>query len=104
MDTWIDIRRKARACHHEARNECNGKWTGRSLVDAALKIHKLETDYFTPGQGVGKNVLGFLDRSARLINVARNQDSRDEVVVIGHELGHFILHSDPTNEVTAISI
>ncbi|MGB9408102.1 MAG: UvrD-helicase domain-containing protein, partial [Terracidiphilus sp.] len=36
----------------------------------------------------------------RLVNVAKNQDPADELVVIAHEIGHFQLHHDPHNEVT----
>src|SRR5215471_2968466 len=45
-------------------------------------------------------LLGSLDRSARLVNVAKDQDPCEELVVIAHEIGHFHLHRDPHNEVT----
>ncbi len=44
--------------------------------------------------------LGSLDRSARLVNVAKNLDPVEERSVIAHEIGHFRLHRDPHNEVT----
>ena len=49
---------------------------------------------FNPG------IFGSLNRSARLVNVAKHQDPADEQVVIAHEIGHYRLHRDPHNEVT----
>lgn len=103
MDTWIDIRRKARACHRAALNETRGDRRGRAMVDAALGIDDLEIRYYEPGRVFKNAVLGSLDRSSRLVSVARNQDPRDELVVIAHEIGHFKLHHDPSNEVTILS-
>lgn len=96
MDAWIEIRRKARACNEQALSDAKGDRHASALIKAALKRDDLEVRYldFSPG------ILGSLDRSARLVNIARNQDPADEVVVIAHEIGHFRLHHDPHNEVT----
>jgi superfamily I DNA/RNA helicase/CRISPR/Cas system-associated exonuclease Cas4 (RecB family) len=96
MDAWVDIRRKARACHARALLTAKGDRRGPSIIAAALKnddlqVRRLE---FSPG------ILGSLDRSARLVNIAKNQDPVEELVVIGHEIGHFHLHRDPHNDVT----
>jgi superfamily I DNA/RNA helicase/Zn-dependent peptidase ImmA (M78 family) len=103
MDAWTDIRRKARACHSEALVRSNGDRRARPLVNAALGLNDLELRYYEPGSIVNAGVLGFLDRSSRLVNIAKHQDSGDEVVVIAHEIGHFKLHQDPSSEVTVLS-
>jgi DNA helicase II / ATP-dependent DNA helicase PcrA len=97
LDAWADIRRKARICHQEALARANGDRRAASIIAAALKNDSLETRpyAFAPG------TLGSLDRSARLVNVAKNLDPVEERVVIAHEIGHFRLHRDPHNEVTA---
>lgn len=96
MDAWVEIRRKARACHEEALLIARGDRRAASLVKAVLSKFDLELRYldFAPG------TLGSLDRSARLVNVAKNQEAADETVVIVHEVGHFLLHRDPHSEVT----
>ena len=97
MDAWVDVRRKARACHEEALVTAKGDRRATSIVAAALKNDNLEPrPYdFAPG------ILGSLDRSSRLVNVAKNLNPIEEQVVIAHEIGHFRLHHDPHNEVTA---
>jgi DNA helicase-2/ATP-dependent DNA helicase PcrA len=97
MDTWADIRRKARACHHKALATAKGDRRAESIIAAALKNDNLEPRPYDFPQGI----LGSLDRSSRLVNVAKNLDAVDERVVIAHEIGHFQLHHDPHNEVTA---
>ena len=96
MDAWIEIRRKARTCHEQALFDAKGDRRASALIKAALEKDELEVRYldFSPG------ILGSLDRSARLVNVAKGQDPADELVVIAHEIGHFHLHHDPHNEVT----
>jgi DNA helicase II / ATP-dependent DNA helicase PcrA len=96
LDAWIDIRRKARACHEEALAKTKGNRRAADIVAAALRNDGLEVrPYdFAPG------ILGSLDRSARLVNIAKNQEPVDELVVIAHEIGHFRLHRDPHGEVT----
>ncbi len=96
MDAWIDIRRKARVCHEEALATAKGDRRADKIIAAALKNDSLELRPvdFKPG------ILGSLDRSSRLVNVAKKQDPIDELVVIAHEIGHFRLHRDPHNEVT----
>jgi DNA helicase II / ATP-dependent DNA helicase PcrA len=96
MDAWIEIRRKARACHEQALSDAKGDRRAFALIKAALEKDELEVRYLDFGPGI----LGSLDRSARLVNVAKSQDSADELVVIAHEIGHFHLHHDPHNEVT----
>ena len=98
MDAWIDIRRKARACHQMALVTAKGDRCAVSLTKAALKDEDLELRYVEFGPGT----LGSLDRSARLVNVAKDQDPMDELLVIVHEIGHFILHNDPNDEVTGL--
>ena len=100
MDAWIDIRRRARACHEEALKASKGDRRADALVAAALRNDDLELRHYEPGSIVSKGVLGFLNRSARLVNVAKHQDPADELVVISHEIGHYRLHRDPLNEVT----
>jgi superfamily I DNA/RNA helicase len=103
MDAWIDIRRKARECHEAAFAAAKGDRRARALADAALALDDLEIRYYEPGSIVNEGVFGFLDRASLLVNIARHQDPPDEVVVIGHEIGHFKLHQDPTSEVTVRS-
>jgi DNA helicase-2/ATP-dependent DNA helicase PcrA len=98
VDAWIDIRRKARACHAKALATVQGDRRGASIIAAALKDDDLEIRRleFTPG------LLGSLDRSARLVNLAVGQDPVEELVVIAHEIGHFHLHREAHNEVTVL--
>ena len=99
MDAWADIRRKARACHQKALTAAKGDRRAASIIAAALKNDSLETRPYTFALGT----LGSLDRSARLVNVAKGLDPVQERVVIAHEIGHFHLHRDPRNEVTALA-
>lgn len=103
MDTWVDIRRKARECHEKALSSTKGDRRAKRLIAAALSNDDLEVEHYEPGSIVGKEVLGFLERSARLVQVALHQDPADEAVVIAHEIGHYHLHRDPRNEVTVAS-
>jgi len=98
MEAWIDIRRKARTCHLEALVKAEGDRRASALVKAALEKADLEVRRVDFGPGT----LGSLDRSARLVNVAKNQDPMDELLIIVHEIGHFKLHNDPSNEVTGL--
>ena len=100
MDTWIDIRRKARQCHEQALSKANGDRRAGALVAAALELDDLEVRLFEPGTTFGHGVFGVLERSYGLVNVAKFQAPADEAVVIAHEIGHFHLHQDPTIEVT----
>lgn len=68
----------------------------KKIIEAALKNDQLELRPSAFGPGV----LGSLDRSARLVNIAKNIDPIEERLVIAHEIGHFYLHRDPHNEVT----
>ena len=97
MDAWADIRRKARTCHQEALAVTKGDRRASIVIAAALTNDCLETRPYAFASGT----LGSLDRSARLVNIALNLDPEDERVVIAHEIGHFQLHHDPHNEVTA---
>ena len=96
MDAWVDIRRKARACHEQALAAAGGDRRGSAIIAAALKKDDLELRRmdFSPG------LLGSLDRPSRLVNVASNQDPIEELLVIAHEIGHYHLHLDPHSEVT----
>ncbi|TSA02997.1 MAG: ImmA/IrrE family metallo-endopeptidase, partial [Planctomycetaceae bacterium] len=100
MDTWIDIRRKAREFHEKALSRAEGDRRASSLIAAALAIDDLVVEHYEPGSIVDKSVLGFLERASRLINIASHLDAKEEAVVTAHEIGHFKLHHDPRNEVT----
>ncbi len=100
MDAWIDIRRKARECHEVALAASGGDRRALPLVKAALELEDLEIRRYEPGSIVNEGVLGFLDRESKLVNIAKQANECDEVVVIGHEFGHYKLHKDPMNEVT----
>ncbi len=100
MDSWSDIRRKARACHQRALAKANGDRRAAALLKAALANADLELRYYQPGTTFGPGVLGSFEREPGLVNVARGQDPRDEAVVTAHEIGHSDLHHDPISEVT----
>jgi len=96
VDAWIDIRRKARLCHEKALAATNGDRRAASIIAAALENDSLEVRPVDFEEGI----LGSLDRSSRLVNVAKNLAPVDELVVIAHEIGHFHFHHDAHNEVT----
>jgi DNA helicase-2/ATP-dependent DNA helicase PcrA len=100
MDTWIEIRRKARQLHTTALAAAKGDRSAKALIDAALQILDLEKSYYVPGTRFGKEVLGSLERTAQVVNVASGQEPEEELVVIAHEFGHYELHTDPSHEVT----
>lgn len=100
MDTWIEIRRKARQLHTKAIEATKGDRRAKALIDAALQILDLEKSYYVPGTRFGKEVFGSLERTALVVNVASDQDLEEEQVVIAHEIGHYELHTDPSHEVT----
>jgi ATP-dependent DNA helicase UvrD/PcrA len=102
MDAWRDIRLKARECHRQALSKSKDRKACK-LIPAALEPDDLQIDHYAPGSVVSKGVFGFLDRESKIINVAGDQSAEDEAVVIAHELGHFKLHRDPRNEVTALA-
>jgi|GEM_PF-5224661 len=91
MDTWIDIRRKARELHEQSLAKAQGDRRAKNLIAAALEIDDLEVEHYEPGSIVDSSVLGFLERASRLINIASHQDAKDEAVVTAHEIGHFKL-------------
>lgn len=101
MDKWTDIRRKARACHVKALEKSGGDRRAPAILKAALENDDLELRHYGPGTVFSEGVLGTLDRDACLVNVAICDDKRIEHVVIAHEIGHYHLHHDPTNEVSA---
>jgi hypothetical protein len=100
MDAWSDIRRKARACHEAALATSKGDRRATAIIAAALENDDLAVRYYQPGSIFNEGVLGSLDRASKLVNVAKHQDPLDELVVTAHEIGHYKLHRDPTNEVT----
>ena len=63
----------------------------------------MQLAHYEPGAVVSKGVYGFLDRASKMINVASGQSPENEAVVTAHELGHYKLHRDPRNEVTALA-
>jgi DNA helicase II / ATP-dependent DNA helicase PcrA len=103
VDAWRDIRLRARDCRAEALKHSNGEATARAIVDGALKANDLQLNTYPSGVGVSKEVRGFLERDACIVNIAAGQGAEDEVVVIAHEIGHFKLHLDPRSEVTVIA-
>lgn len=103
MDAWGDIRLKARDCHRRALTESKGDRRRDAVVAAALKLEDLQLEPYEPGSIVGHGVRGFLDRGSLMVYVATGQSAEDKAIVIAHELGHFKLHRDPRNEVTAIA-
>jgi DNA helicase-2/ATP-dependent DNA helicase PcrA len=96
VDAWVDIRRKARACHAKALVEAKGDRHAEKVLVAALAADNLEveTHDFAPG------TLGALNRAFRLVRIQKDLEPELERVVIAHEIGHFHLHHDPHNEVT----
>jgi DNA helicase-2/ATP-dependent DNA helicase PcrA len=100
VDDWIDVRRKARACHRAVLVASGGKRHADDLIAGAKTSDDLEIEYFEPGSKFSEGVLGSLDRASRLINVAKGQEPSDQRVVIAHEIGHFHLPTDATSEVT----
>lgn len=100
MDSWIDIRRKARAVHKKALLATGGDRRAESLTAAAVKDDDLKVRHVEAGQTFGHGVFGLLERGNLIVNVLKGQKKPDEAVVIAHELGHFHLHLDPTHEVT----
>lgn len=100
MDTWIEIRRKARQLHTKALAVTQGDRRAKTLIDAALQIIDLEKSYYAPGTRFGEEVFGSLERDAQVVNVASGQNPEEEQVVIAHEIGHYELHTDPSHEVT----
>lgn len=103
MDAWRDIRLAARALHQRALDQTSGDRRASALLAAALTIHDLEVRYFEPGTRASEGVLGFLDRPAFIVHLAKGQSSEDEAVVTAHEIGHFELHRDPRSDVTMIA-
>lgn len=103
MDTWRDIRVKARECHRVSLVKSNGDRRAAALLKAALNEDDLQLQKYAPGSVVGEGVYGFLDRASKMINVVSGQSAENEAVVIAHELGHFKLHHDSRNEVTVLA-
>lgn len=103
MDAWRDIRVRARACHRRALVKSKGRRQASALLAAALEDDGIQLQKYAPGSVVGETVLGFLDRPSKMINVVSGQRPEEEALIVAHELGHFHLHHDPRNEVTAVS-
>jgi DNA helicase-2/ATP-dependent DNA helicase PcrA len=98
MDTWVDIRRKARVCHEKALATAKGDRRASQIIAGALQNDDLELRRINFADGL----LGSLDRPSLLVNVATGLSTVDEAVVVAHEIGHFHLHHDPHNEVTVV--
>lgn len=103
MDAWRDIRLKARECHRRALLKSKDVRKAPTLLAAALEEDDLQLAHYAPGSVVSKGVYGFLDRPSKMINVASGQSPENEAIVTAHELGHYKLHRDPRNEVTALA-
>ncbi|WP_076858442.1 ImmA/IrrE family metallo-endopeptidase [Bradyrhizobium mercantei] len=96
MDTWIDIRRKARACHAKALAATGGDRRAATIIAAVLKADRLKVE----PHDFPADTLGSLNRKFRLVRVKKGLAPEDELVVVAHEIGHFHMHHDPHNEVT----
>ncbi len=95
MDSWSDVRRKARECHLQALESSGGDRSAVAIITAALENDDLDKRYID----LGARTLGSLDRLSCIVNISPGQDPIDERVVIAHEIGHFRLHNDPHSEV-----
>src|SRR3546814_5098234 len=100
MDAWSDIRLAARDCRAAALAKTNAAPTARNLIDAMVELHDLQIVKFDPGTRAGEEVLGFFERGAGIVHVARGQAEEDEVVVIANEIGYSRPHTDPEGAVT----
>ncbi|MGX7896048.1 UvrD-helicase domain-containing protein [Tsuneonella sp. HG222] len=104
MDAWSDIRLVARQCRADAVAAASGAQDAKSVIEGMVHVHDLELDEFVPGTSVATNVLGWFERGAKIVHVAKGQPDDERAVVIAHELGHFMLHSDPETNVTEINM
>lgn len=103
MDVWREVRLKARAAHLAALEKNGGNYVAAELIRGALEVDDLQLAPYEPGSIVSVGVLGFLDRASKIVNIANGQGAAEKAVVIAHEIGHFRLHKDPRNEVTAVA-
>lgn len=101
MGDWIEVRRKARDCHFAALKVTNGDHRAENLLAAALKNAKLTKELYDPGTRYNEGVVGMLDRDSEIVFVESGQEAEDEAMVIGHEIGHFHLHTDPLHAITS---
>jgi DNA helicase-2/ATP-dependent DNA helicase PcrA len=67
LDAWIDIRRKARACHAKAMAETGGDRRAEKIIAAALKADRLKVEPHEFPAGT----LGSLNRAFRLVRVKK---------------------------------
>ena len=104
MDAWSDIRIAARRCRDASVAAAAGAQDAKSVIDGMLYVHDLELDEYVPGTSVAANVLGWFERGPKIVHVAKGQPDDKRVMVIAHELGHFMLHSDPATDVTDVSM
>ena len=104
MDAWSDIRIVARRCRVAAVAAAAGAHDAKSVIDGMIHVHDLELDEYVPGTSVAANVLGWFERGPKIVHVAKGQPDDERVVVVAHELGHFMLHSDPATDVTDVSM
>ena len=104
MDAWSDIRLAARRCRADAVAAASGAQDAKSVIDGMIDLHDLELDEFVSGTSVEANVLGWFERAPKIVHVAKGQPDEERAVVIAHEFGHFILHSEPTTDVTDVSM
>jgi superfamily I DNA/RNA helicase len=104
MDVWSDIRLAARRCRADAVAAAGGKQDAGSVIAGMIEVHELELDEFVPGTSVEDHVLGWFERAPKIVHVAKGQTDEDRAVVIAHEFGHFVLHSDAETDVTDVSM
>lgn len=101
MGDWIEVRRKAQDCHLAALKVTNGDRRAKQLLAAALRIANLAKEPYDAGTRFNEGVVGVLDRYSAIVYVQRGQAPDEEAMVIGHEIGHFYLHTDPLHEIRA---
>ena len=93
MNTWRDVRLKARE-RHEQISTVPGLTPAKILVRAGLKAAKLQVDRFQPGTVYAEGVLGALEREDGFVRLLSALSPQDEVIVIAHEIGHNWLHDE----------
>ena len=103
MDAWRDIRLKARECHRQALVKSKGVRKAPALLAAALEDEDLQLTALRAGLGRQQGRL-WISRPPLEDDQRRERpEPENEAVVTAHELGHYKLHHDPRNEVTALA-
>lgn len=93
MNTWHDVRLKARARHDQV-SVVPGLTPAAVLVKAGLKAAKLQVDRFEPGTVYEEGVLGALERDDGFVRLSLALSPHEEAIVAAHEIGHNWLHDE----------